>query len=634
MKLKKEYIIAIVILFIFALVIIYKIIKNKDKFTLPQNRPCQLKYFEPLIKPKNNKPIENFQTQTYIPNRNNNFQTQTYIPIRKPILKFQNIGNVKNTILKAKIDVFPTFLNTFLLYVFTKCAPCPNKELQINGICSKASSKFVTEYGRYVCGVPETKPECSEKNNNLETSVIPYILDNFKHYNLLTSKRGTNDILNTDINSRYYLFNTFKKLSWQNIKSINSDDVKNLYENNREAFIEIHNLFCDFRDKITAIPTENNFKDAALYMQYIFWYFRRAIVDTILSPKFKELNILGISVGSTNVTSDYDMTIYCKNISNLTLLMEYYRNEINKLFNDPSELVFDTNLYGMSSWIYLINDITEGFSYIKLFSPEIKTCSNKQFKYLMSDENTPISQHIWALVKLLTCIEHVQTYDDIVYSKLMSKLEKITQRELLSLLLEAYKTVNLYPSDVSKLPILMSSIKKMPPGKITLNYFNNYLSYISYNSPESYYTRGSFLHTVLNGQTCKSAPESQKLKLTQDEYLDSFIENMSELISHFRKDKYIKRAKESFIKFYSSSAAGDKKIDATFAGKILEKINKIQSEQDFCNGVPLECSPFSIMDEVLDILINVLTNYFQFFTEIAIKNGIDNFIIEDKNVIL
>jgi hypothetical protein len=592
--------IVVVIILLFVL-IIYKIFKKKDKFK-------------------------------------NIIQRISYNNKAKSFNKQQLSHQVKSLVSEKNIESdFSVFLNNFLLYLFEKCNYCPAKELQITGICDNKSSLFYKKYGGYICKANEDKKDCSQKKKDLPYYMVDYVIGNFVNFNLLLYKRGKHNIFQPEL-GKYYLFDTFKKISWQNIKGINKDDAQNFYNLNPPVFMEIYNLFTS-NQIYDREPTITEFQESVVYLKYMFWYFRRAIVDTIISEKLREYNILGISVGSTNITSDYDMTIYGNSPENLSELVIYYRNKVFEIFNDITEVVFDTNLYGMSSWINMIdpeldyNPKTgqyEIFKYEKLFSKEIKICSQKQFKYLLTDDTTNISQHIWSLVKLFSTIELTQSYDDKIYDFLMEKLSNIDVNSRL-LINEAFKTVSMYPSNVDNLAYVMKLIERKPVDQITVNYYNNFISYVSYNSPESYFTRGSFLDIVLNQQTCSGSPQTEKLVLNKHEYLDSFIENMSELLTYYRKDKYVKRAKLALNNLYKYNHFN---INDSFYNDILSKINNISNMQTICNNKDQTvCTPFYVMNEVIEIITQVMTYCFSQISTNEIINGINNFIIEDEDII-
>jgi len=600
---KVENLLIVVVIILLFVLIIYKIFnkKYKDKF---KNIIQRISY--------NNKP--------------------------KSFNKQQLSYQVKSQVSEINIESdFSVFLNNFLLYLFEKCNYCPAKELQITGICDNKSSLFYKKYGGYICKANEDKKDCSQKKKDLPYYMVDYVIGNFVNFNLLLYKKGKHNIFQPEL-GKYYLFDTFKKISWQNIKSINKEDAQNFYNLNPHVFMEIYNLFTS-NQIYDREPTITEFQESVVYLKYMFWYFRRAIVDTIISEKLHEYNILGISVGSTNITSDYDMTIYGNSPENLSELVIYYRNKVFEIFNDITEVVFDTNLYGMSSWINMIdpeldyNPKTgqyEIFKYDKLFSKEIKICSQKQFKYLLTDDTTNISQHIWSLVKLFSTIELTQSYDDKIYEFLMEKLSNIDVNSRL-LINEAFKTVSMYPSNVDNLAYVMKLIEKKPVDQITVNYYNNFISYVSYNSPESYFTRGSFLDIVLNQQTCSGSPQIEKLVLNKHEYLDSFIENMSELLTYYRKDKYVKRAKLALNNLYKDNHFN---INDYLYNDILSKINNISNMQNICNNKDqTACTPFYVMNEVIEIIIRVITYCFSQISKDEIISGINNFIIEDEDII-
>ena len=601
---KVENLLIVVVIILLFVLIIYKIFnkKYKDKF---KNIIQRISY-------NNNKP--------------------------KSFNKQQLSYQVKSQVSERNIESdFSVFLNNFLLYLFEKCNYCPAKELQITGICDNKSSLFYKKYGGYICKANEDKKDCSQKKKDLPYYMVDYVIGNFVNFNLLLYKKGKHNIFQPEL-GKYYLFDTFKKISWQNIKSINKEDAQNFYNLNPHVFMEIYNLFTS-NQIYDREPTITEFQESVVYLKYMFWYFRRAIVDTIISEKLHEYNILGISVGSTNITSDYDMTIYGNSPENLSELVIYYRNKVFEIFNDITEVVFDTNLYGMSSWINMIdpeldyNPKTgqyEIFKYDKLFSKEIKICSQKQFKYLLTDDTTNISQHIWSLVKLFSTIELTQSYDDKIYEFLMEKLSNIDVNSRL-LINEAFKTVSMYPSNVDNLAYVMKLIEKKPVDQITVNYYNNFISYVSYNSPESYFTRGSFLDIVLNQQTCSGSPQIEKLVLNKHEYLDSFIENMSELLTYYRKDKYVKRAKLALNNLYKDNHFN---INDYLYNDILSKINNISNMQNICNNKDqTACTPFYVMNEVIEIIIRVITYCFSQISKDEIISGINNFIIEDEDII-
>ena len=160
---------------------------------------------------------------------------------------------------------FSVFLNNFLLYLFEKCNYCPAKELQITGICDNKTSLFYKRYGGYICKANEDKKDCSEKKKDLPYYMVGYIINNFVKFNLLLYKRGKHNIFQPEL-GKYYLFDTFKKLSWQNIKGINKDDAQNFYNINPGVFNEIYNLFSS-NQIYNREPSIAEFQESTVYLK-------------------------------------------------------------------------------------------------------------------------------------------------------------------------------------------------------------------------------------------------------------------------------------------------------------------------------------------------------------------------------
>jgi hypothetical protein len=155
---------------------------------------------------------------------------------------------------------------------------------------------------------------------------------------------------------------------------------------------------------------------------------------------------------------------------------------------------------------------------------------------------------------------------------------------------------------------------------------SNYISFVNYNGSETYFTRGAFLQVVVNDQMCKDKDESKKIILGDDDYIDSFIENMSELMIHYHKPKYIDRAKRALLRLSKRydivlSGYGDcyktvKNLDIErcefnitlreYCLEILKRISQIQNE---CSIDILDCQPFIIMNYCIQSIILIFNRY-------------------------
>jgi hypothetical protein len=152
---------------------------------------------------------------------------------------------------------------------------------------------------------------------------------------------------------------------------------------------------------------------------------------------------------------------------------------------------------------------------------------------------------------------------------------------------------------------------------------SNFISYVNYNGSETYLTNGAFLDVVVNNQICKKNT-SNMIELDFNSYLDSFIENLSDLITHYHKVKYLDRASDAFdrmldIPGFDTKISCDitlKKIGGKlkcenmnlgeYIKQILKIIKKLQTE---CSEDILECQSFIMMYYILCCIILVFKRY-------------------------
>jgi hypothetical protein len=537
---------------------------------------------------------------------------------------------IYNIVKKESYRNLDSFLQDFFIYTFENCSYCPRRECAITGICNNTSSEFYSKYNSYLCGEKENSSNCNKIKDNLETQKSAQIIENFRNYRLLTFRKGKHNIIQPK-RGKYYLLNTYNPLTWRNIKGINKNQCKLFYEKNPVIFSRVYNIFSNNKLVKSEVPLESQFEESSVYFKILFWYFRKSNVDTILSKSLKNNNIMSLSVGSTNITSDYDMTLYGNSYLNISKTITEFKTEFYKIFNDTSDSVFDTNLYGISFIdIEQENTTTElnHSMYSHLFSADIKNCGNKRFKYVKSDRLTFISSHIWALVKVLVKLEEIQKSDEIIYEVMNKNLESICGENIIvcKLINEAQKTINMYPSNPENLAEIINLLAKKNISTINENYFNNFISYVSYNSLESYFCRGTFLDVVVNSQMCGG--DSSKIQLTADEYLDSFIENTAELLTHYHKDKYVKRAKSALNNLNINNQYN---INPSIYSKVMEKLEQVEKMQKFCNSEEtiFICAPFNLMVECLSCIIMIMKECFYKIDPDLILEGIDNFIIND-----
>ena len=405
------------------------------------------------------------------------------------------------------------------------------------------------------------------------------VIDNLK----LFVKKG----LLTKDGEYFYLFSGTKRLTWKNIKSISNKDLSDIP---KETLEDIRSIFKE-------TSNENHIKS-------LFWLLRKGIIDNILLNSIIK-PVTYASVGSTKVTSDYDITLDGE--SDITSkIVTKFADEFYKIFNESSDVTFDTNVYGVS-FISQNKDVD--------YTNEA-VCGDK-FYYISEDNDYDIavSQHIWAYIKLLLEMKSLQHFNEESYDLFYSNLKVSLEGNMY--LKSAEKFINKYNSNIKSYDKISSSFKTFFDNNLQQNtrkYLKtNFTSFVNYNGSETYLTNGAFLDVVVNTQKCSS---KNIVSLTIHEYIDSFVENMAYSISHYYKDKYIKRAikaSEYILAYFKNDS-------------LTSSINKLFSEclaiQNSCSTDIIKCQSFLIIDKLFKIIFYI-SNYFynQDNNDTKIKNS-------------
>lgn len=154
----------------------------------------------------------------------------------------------------------------------------------------------------------------------------------------------------------------------------------------------------------------------------LFWYLRKGVVDMLLKTitkdtKGKPSQCTALSVGSTNITSDYDVTI---NASCASLIKEF-NDTFKKYFGVSSMTAFDTNLYGSSIILNVAPNDNQKSLYTKITcgsSPiyqkqfwVLHPSNNYQYALQHNHKEYIVRQYEWALLKLARGIIFKLTHD-------------------------------------------------------------------------------------------------------------------------------------------------------------------------------------------------------------------------------
>jgi len=470
------------------------------------------------------------------------------------------------------------FLDNFFRYVLTDICNCVDKECTILNI-QKQVPKFYEKYFSKL-PIPKKSSHCNQISSDKGVShstfqqftkmeVVDIILSDMKKLKLLSQHKG-----------KYYLLNSYKRFTWKNIQHLNNnDDAKYLIEHTKNYRL-INSFFGG--------------DDFVLYVKCIFWFLRKIIVDSIIGSVINNINTgdttTAISVGSTKIDSDYDVTLYGKYLD-IYKVIHRFNKKFQTIFNETSDVVFDTNVYG-ASFIKLNSNASSSTN---------KICGNKEFEYIpLSSENEKMAQHVWAFVKLLIRLEDILKHNDILYDLLKSSINvSATYGNLIS---AAEEFTNKYDPSPNYYDKVVSILKDKDDSAENIS-FNNYISFVNYNGSETYFTRGAFLDIVVNQQMC-GKESHDKILLSAHDYFDSFIENVADLMYHYHKDKYTIRAQTALTRIMEMEKNLAKRKLYKGAQEMLEEIKKLQIDCKSSKGI-LKCSNFLIMHTCMKVVDTV-----------------------------
>ena len=516
-----------------------------------------------------------------------------------------------------------------------------------------------------------------DKASYSKIALVLKFIELFERYKLIVERQNM-----------YFLLKSNMRFKWNNIKMLTKNDINFLKTGDDDGILNILKK----RFNVESEEKESEEKELLL-IKALFWYFRKVVVDSVVSDIITmnnyEENVKAMSVGSTKLTSDYDITLdgtYKKN----SRVIRRFNRFIEVLFMDDSESVFDTNIYGVSfiKGEKPINSPIDGKAPVPNIENEINSVAGEApvpnieneinsvageaftsehkcydnsvpFHYIDGKEDVDfvISQHVWALIKLLLRLKKIQNQDEKLYELFLDELSNNFSDNLY--FKSAQKFVNNYDSDMNNYEKSVDFIDNFLFGKDNCikdvnkdsKYcLSNFIGYANYNGSETYLTNGAFLDVVVNNQMCKDINnnngekvEGKKVKLDVNSYLDSFIENMSDLMTHYHKEKYLTRAKNAFNnilketenKFNKDLDEKDrfyKDVDEKKMGEYINAVlNKIEQIQQKCSEDILDCQSFIIGYYILECIILVFNRYMEWSKisrkdlEQVLKTGIDRF---------
>jgi hypothetical protein len=342
----------------------------------------------------------------------------------------------------------------------------------------------------------------------------------------------------------------------------------------------------------------------------LFWLFRKIVIDSIIKHiikhhKFKHLKVF--SVGSSNLNSDYDITLYGEDDDKIKLIDEF-NSIFNLYFNENSSILFDTNIYGKS---YITFNKKEYESNTTM----INNCGEK-FYYLNSNPE-PYSQLLWGIVKYIKDIH--DGFEEHMYEYIYSYIKSTVETETNTIITDANDVLiylNNQPDYVEYNFILQHFKPFIKQYKHKLNGIHDYLSILNFYGNETYFTRGPFLDVVINNQTCKK----DIIPLDEIDYVTSILENAGFYFVH-NKVKYMIRVYHSLQRLLTFSDY-DNRLNQSHSYssfiKIINNSNINKKEYKYCKSLSTE-DDIDILScqhyELKTILLNISCKIIKIYTD-------------------
>lgn len=264
-----------------------------------------------------------------------------------------------------------------------------------------------------------------------------------------------------------------------------------------------------------------------------FVQFRKAFVDWLLQKVVRNVGCKDEchteSVGSTTPTSDYDINVHGPHAPDIVNL---FNDEFRHIFHKESAVVFDTNVYGAS----FVNRVRQGN--FAIFDNKYRYVANA------ADEE---NQRKWALLKVYLHRHPTPLHWPAIAAK---------RRDLGTFL--SLKTRNdLYGDSLYRVSKLKEEMLAQDEPNVELRQaYKEAISIANYYGQELYFTQGAYMHVVEQLQK-----RNTHVPITEDEYMDSFIENMGDTFKELEHgavafSKYLARAMDALLHIhrYKSNA--------------------------------------------------------------------------------
>ena len=323
------------------------------------------------------------------------------------------------------------------------------------------------------------------------------------------------------------------------------------------------------------------------------------------------IEVDAVSVGSTKILSDYDVTLY-GNFRLMSEVIELFNEKMNVMYGNSSEVIFDTNVYGTSFIKLPRKTIFGNDNDSNLYDVETKACTGGEFQYMKGNSDDVIDmQHVWAFIKVLKALKMIEKFDVRIYTSLYKYMESKLTENAMKYLEEAGSFMSFlnkrrdYVKVLNSYETLKSNLLNTDPILLT----NMYISLVNYYGSETYFTRGAFLDIVVNQQMCGS--DNIRVDLNNSELMDSIIENIGEVMMHVNRVKYTDRV-ESAIKGL--------KLDNKEKYEKYCVLSMLKETQRKCNEDILNCGIYVMLHSCVRLLVDCFNEYNEYMENRGKRN--------------
>mgnify|MGYP006893253947 CR=1 FL=1 len=241
-----------------------------------------------------------------------------------------------------------------------------------------------------------------------------------------------------------------------------------------------------------------------LYLLEKFGVLRKKLVDSIINSVIEELKCTQCtfeSVGSTSLTSDYDVNLTSDLPYINNRIIEKFNERFYSIFNNTSDIVFDTNIYGI------------GFL--------------SKSKKILPSENDYDQQMVFAFAKLVMLERRSGVR---LFNRFPSLSDYNYYYDLAKTRIPLNGGYTLLLSDIQKFIGSGNTLSKFVDDSSVnkLYYLKDMISTANMYANETYFTQGAFLHVV--GSLQGNLPFN---KISKNDYILSCIENLFDIMKEY-----------------------------------------------------------------------------------------------------